>query len=125
MTYNGVTGVYTYTFEYERNSECVVCSQKPRVLTVSPHITLENLIEILLEDPQLQLRRPSITSGGVNLYISFPEQLREMTKNNLEKSLHSLIKEDEEVYVTDPALRQTAVITLKWSGPLKVDHPTG
>jgi len=115
MAYNGVTGVYTHSFEYERNPDCVVCSQVPRTLTVSPQSTLENLVEMLLADSQFQLKRPSISSGGKNLFVSHPEQLREMTKGNLEKTISSLINENDEVYITDPAIRQTAVVFLKWS----------
>jgi len=53
MVFNDVDGIYTYTFEAERNPECIACSQKPRTLHFQSNTLLRELIEYLCEDGTL------------------------------------------------------------------------
>ena len=34
MMYNGVTGLYTHTFDYERNPECAVCGSPQKTISL-------------------------------------------------------------------------------------------
>lgn len=45
----GTDGVYSYTFEYEKRDDCPVCGGEALELSISPELTVEQLIELLLE----------------------------------------------------------------------------
>lgn len=45
MTFNGQEGLYTFTFEYAKKPDCLVCSDIPQDLSVSKDTTLGKLIE--------------------------------------------------------------------------------
>ena len=45
----GTDSVYSYTFEHEKRQECPVCGGEAVDLTISPELTLEQLIETLTE----------------------------------------------------------------------------
>lgn len=45
----GTDGVYSYTFEHERRPECPVCGGEALDLTISPELTLQELIDLLIE----------------------------------------------------------------------------
>jgi len=48
MMFNGVTGLYTHTFEFEKQTDCLVCGGLAAVDLDVPHdITLEGFIELL------------------------------------------------------------------------------
>jgi ubiquitin-activating enzyme E1 C len=53
MMYNGVQGVYTYTFEYEKKETCPVCGTTEITFTVSPDLKLEEFIDLLQQDSRL------------------------------------------------------------------------
>lgn len=106
MAYNGTEGVYTNTFEFLQNPQCPVCGTESVVLKVDPNITLQDLINELIENPKFQLSSPSLTvvtnDEKKNLYLRGP--LEKITKPNLEKSLSSLFNDGDTLYVTDPNL---------------------
>lgn len=109
MMFNGVTGLYTHTFEYERKEDCLVCSESAvAAITVPSAITLQEFIEILSKNPKYQLRNPSIR-GNRPLWIPAPQALREATEPNLEKRLDSFIQNGEGLYVTDSSIEGVAV----------------
>lgn len=47
--YVGDDGVYTYTFQHQRKPECPVCGSEPQKMVLKPTITLQDLIDLLLE----------------------------------------------------------------------------
>lgn len=53
MMYNGVTGVYTYTFEYEKKETCPVCGTTEITFSVSPDLKLEEFMDLLQQDSRL------------------------------------------------------------------------
>ncbi len=53
MMYNGVQGVYTHTFEYEKKETCPVCGNTELTFTVNPEIKLEEFLDLLLQDTRL------------------------------------------------------------------------
>jgi len=114
MMYNGVTGVYTYTFEYEKKETCAVCGKPEITFQVSPELKLEEFMDILQQDSRTQFKKPSIRTTEKSLYMQAPKQLQEATAKNLDKTLKELVAEDE-LTVTDPALPNIAVtIRLQW-----------
>ena len=105
MMYTGDTGVYTYTFQHERNPECPVCSAQPVIkLSVSPKMKLQELMDMLAESPQWQLKKCSLRSVSKTLYMRNPKALEEATRPQLEMSLGELgVGSDEELTATDAA----------------------
>jgi len=112
MTYNGLTGVYSYTFEYEQVPTCSVCGSSVVSLTLKSTMKLQDLIDLLLEDSRFQLKKPSLRTKSKNLYMG--GALAAATKPNLEKTLADLdIKDDDEIAITDPSLPGNIVIKLR------------
>jgi ubiquitin-activating enzyme E1 C len=52
MMYNGVTGLYTYTFQYEKKETCPVCGAKGTVFEVDGNLKLEDFMDLLKDDPR-------------------------------------------------------------------------
>jgi len=116
MMYNGVDGVYTYTFDYAKKESCPVCGTSETTFEVSPHLKLEQFMELLAQDSRYQLKKPSIRTPGKSLYMQAPLPLQEATKMNLEKPLNELVAEGDVLDITDPSLPNIAVnIRIKWS----------
>jgi ubiquitin-activating enzyme E1 C len=102
--YMGSQGLHTQTFAYERKIGCLVCSDDtdPRPITICKTSTLKMLLELLANDPSLQLKKPSIVAQNA-LYMQKPKSLEESLRPNLEKQLFTLIRDGEDLTVTDPA----------------------
>jgi ubiquitin-activating enzyme E1 C len=105
MMINVLSGIYTYTFEYKRKPDCLICGHSLAHLSCSKTITLNHLIQHLLDDQRFQLRKPSIrTLSGKTLYMQAPSTLEEMTRPQLNLPLSTLLDHETEVtcIVTDP-----------------------
>ncbi|KAJ3271252.1 hypothetical protein HDV01_006924 [Terramyces sp. JEL0728] len=101
MMYVGDAGIYTYTFALERKDECPVCGSALLQVTMDKNQTLQDLLDLLLEKNEVQLKRPSLRTSRKSLYMQAPPQLEEMTRKNLGLELHELIESEEEINVTD------------------------
>lgn len=116
MMYNGVTGTYTYTFQYEKKETCPVCGTTEITFPVSKDLKLEEFMDLLQQDSRFQFKKPSIRMTGKSLYMQGPKALQEATKPNLVKTLGELVEEDDLLDITDPSLPNIAVnIRIKWS----------
>lgn len=120
--YTGNEGIYTYTFEHQKKPECPVCGGEAIAITRPAVSTLQDLIDYLLEKQDLyvhvlprtrvslievessQVRRPSFSLDGKNLYLQNPPQLELATRPNLEKTLAELFISGEILSVTDAGL---------------------
>lgn len=120
----GTDGVYSYTFEHEKRKECPVCGGEALDLTISPDMTLEELIEMLTErqdmcvywlinlrfpaNPQSsissQIKKPSLSTPVQQLYFQAPPQLEEATRPNLSKKVSELVAPGGMVTVTATTL---------------------
>eukprot|EP01116_Phalansterium_solitarium_P017982 TRINITY_DN458_c0_g1_i2.p1 TRINITY_DN458_c0_g1~~TRINITY_DN458_c0_g1_i2.p1 ORF type:complete len:429 (+),score=2.77 TRINITY_DN458_c0_g1_i2:716-2002(+) len=109
MMYNGVTGLYTYTFQYERKESCPVCGTTETTFEVSSSLLLEEFLVKLAEDSRYQLKKPSIRCNGKSVFMQQPPALLEATKHNLQKSMGELVADDSLLDVTDPSLPSVAV----------------
>lgn len=60
LLFNDVDGIYTQAFEIERKSDCVACSNVPKIIPVNDpnSMTLEDLIQYLCENAELQMKSP-------------------------------------------------------------------
>lgn len=64
MMYAGNEGMYTYTFDYARRPDCPVCGSSSRSLAVRSTDTLERLVELLRELPDMYVH--SLTSASAS-----------------------------------------------------------
>ena len=53
MMYVGDSGIYTYTFGLERKDDCPVCGTRKRIITIPIHATVQDLMDILAEEPEM------------------------------------------------------------------------
>ncbi|KAF9075176.1 hypothetical protein BDP27DRAFT_1380808 [Rhodocollybia butyracea] len=96
----GTEGIYSYTFEHEKKKNCPVCGGDAVSLAVKPDMTLEELIEMLTERQDIQIKNPSLSTPTKQLYLRAPPQLEEATRPNLLKTVSELIPGGGEVTVT-------------------------
>ena len=54
----GTDGVYSYTFEHEKKPDCPVCGGESLELSISPELTVEQLIEMLTERQNMYVASP-------------------------------------------------------------------
>ncbi|KWU43607.1 NEDD8 activating enzyme [Rhodotorula sp. JG-1b] len=104
MMYTGNESIYTYTFQHQKKPECPVCGGEKITVTRDPNSSLQDLIDMLLERQDLQIRRPSLRLATKSLYMQAPPQLEVATRPNLEKSLSELLESGDVVTVTDSSL---------------------
>ncbi|KAJ1330030.1 hypothetical protein BSLG_009818 [Batrachochytrium salamandrivorans] len=91
MMYTGDQGVYSYTFELQQKEDCPVCGSAELSLAISGDKTLADLIDMLLETQEMQLKSPSLRTATSSLYMQAPKMLREATLPNLQRKLKDLI----------------------------------
>ncbi|KAG6874236.1 hypothetical protein C0995_003782 [Termitomyces sp. Mi166 len=100
----GTDGVYSYTFEHERRDDCPVCGGESLELIISSELTVEQLIEMLVEKQDIQIKKPSLSTSTTQIYLQAPPQLEEATRPNLTKKVSELIPNEGEVTVTASTL---------------------
>ncbi|KAG0150700.1 hypothetical protein CROQUDRAFT_72584 [Cronartium quercuum f. sp. fusiforme G11] len=104
MMYTGNESVYTYTFQHEPKPECPVCGGESIDVSLSKDWLLERLLEYLIERQDFQIKLPSLSTEKGPLFFQSPPQLRQATEPNLQKKLHELIADGEQITVTDSNL---------------------
>lgn len=119
MVFNDVDGIYTYTYEAEKNEECLACSRVPQKLSFPPDSKLSDLIDYLINDPRHLMKAPAITAniGGKNktLYMQSVASIEAATKDNLKKTLTELdLKDGQEIAVTDSTRPNNIIFILKY-----------
>ncbi|KAI0341829.1 hypothetical protein BDW22DRAFT_280651 [Trametopsis cervina] len=100
----GTDGVYSYTFQYEKRADCPVCGGDSMDIEISKEWTVEQLIEMLTERQDIQIKKPSLSSGTKQIYFQAPPQLEQATRPNLEKKVSDLVGDGGEMTVTATTL---------------------
>lgn len=117
---NDVDGVYTYTYEGEKKENCLGCSQIPREIEIKDSkCKLQNLIDLLCERPDLQMKNPGLTANidgkYKTLYMRMVASIEEKTRENLSKTLIELgLKDGSEINVADITTPSTITLKLKF-----------
>lgn len=120
MVLNDLDGIYTYTYEAEKKDDCLACSQVPREIEIkNSNLKLKNLIELLCERSDLQMKNPGITANiaGKNktLYMQTVTSIEEKTRENLTKTLVELgLKDGTEIMVADITTPNAVVLKLRF-----------
>lgn len=52
MMYTGNDGIYTFTFQHQKKPECPVCGNDSLSAELDPNMTLADLVEWLMENPE-------------------------------------------------------------------------
>lgn len=100
----GTEGVYSYTFEHEKRDHCPVCGGEALEMSISRDWTVEQLVELLTEKQNIQIKKPSLATPEKPIYFQQPPQLEEATRPNLEKRVSELVPDGGEVVVTASTL---------------------
>lgn len=100
----GTDGVYSYTFEHEKKPDCPVCGRESLELSISSEMKVEELIEMLTERQNIQIKKPSLSTPTTKIYFQAPPQLEAATRPNLEKKVSELVPNQGEVTVTASSL---------------------
>ncbi|SJL00521.1 related to ubiquitin-activating enzyme [Armillaria ostoyae] len=100
----GTEGVYSYTFEHEKRDDCPVCGGESLEMPIGPEVTVEELIDMLTEKQDIQIKKPSLSSGPIQIYLQAPPQLEASTRPNLQKKVSELLPKGGEVTVTASTL---------------------
>ncbi|RWS12304.1 NEDD8-activating enzyme E1 catalytic subunit-like isoform X2 [Dinothrombium tinctorium] len=118
MMFNDVDGIYSHTYEAERNENCPACSNTPQDLFCSIDDKLETIINYLKESPKYQMHSPGITTAvdGKNktLYIQSVASIEEKTRPNLKKTLRELgLENGQMLFVADVTSPNSFIFVLK------------
>ena len=111
-------GVYTYTFNAEKRTDCVACSNTTRVIEIDSAATLQSIYDKLCEDQAYMMKSPGITTviNGRNktLYMSSIKSIEERTRDNLKKKITELgLYNGADILVADVTTPNTITIKLK------------
>jgi len=115
-----VDGIYTYTYEAERKENCLACSQVPQEIEIKDSkCKLQNLIDLLCERPDLQMKSPALTAiiNGKckTLYMQMVASIEKKTRENLSKTLIELgLKDGTEINVADVTTPITITLKLRF-----------
>ncbi|CAD5122999.1 DgyrCDS11389 [Dimorphilus gyrociliatus] len=117
VNFNDTEGIYTYTFEAERNEKCPCCSQIPQVLSFKEDAKLQDVIDYLQENASYQYKSPSITTyindKQKTLYMTGIPSIEEGTKGNLKKSLCELgLLPGQQLIIADSTTPNSVVFKL-------------
>lgn len=68
MMYAGTEGTYTYTFDLEKRPDCPVCGGEARVVHTSPRNSLQTLVDLLRDRPDMYVQALTIVSASVPIF---------------------------------------------------------
>ena len=131
----GTDGVYSYTFEHEKRDDCPVCGGEALEMTINGELTVEELIELLVEKQDMyvalssyiyhkltapfingsQIKKPSLSTSTKQIYFQAPPQLEEATRPNLAKKVSELVPPGGEVTVTASTLPFSLSLRISYS----------
>lgn len=123
MIFNDTDGIYTYTYQQERNPECIACSPASVVKTVAFKYDdkLQAVVDFFCESPDYQMKAPCLAAtnpDGSNktLYMQSVPSLEQMTRPNLARTLSELLLVDgQNLFVADSTTPNTMTFRLKLS----------
>lgn len=112
MFYCGTEGAFGHSFSYGQREDCLVCGNREAQLAFGGDRTLAELIDHLKENPEYQLKAPSVSAGDRDLYFNNPKSLELETRPNLEKKCRALFETGSLLTVTDQTIATSLLITV-------------
>ncbi|XP_076055912.1 ubiquitin-like activating enzyme 3 isoform X1 [Oratosquilla oratoria] len=115
--FNDIDGIYTYTYEHEKKEDCLACSQVPQNLEINATDKLQDLVKMLKEMAQYQMKSPAlqamINGKTKSLYLHSPASIEEKLRPNLKKTLTDLgLITGMEIAVADVTTPNTVIFKL-------------
>lgn len=116
--FNDSDGIYTYTYENEKKEDCLACSQIPQTLEVKLTDKLQDIINMLTEGIQYQMKSPGLQTMAdgrtKSLYLSSPKSIEEKLRPNLKKTIEELgIQDGSEICVADVTSPTSLIFKIK------------
>ncbi|KAH9935040.1 uncharacterized protein B0H18DRAFT_979507 [Fomitopsis serialis] len=111
----GTDGVYSFTFEHQKRDDCPVCGGQALDITISKERTVQELIDMLLERQDVQIKKPSMATSTKQIYFQAPPQLEELTRPNLEKKVSEMVGEGDYITVTASTLPFDLTLKIKYT----------
>lgn len=123
LNFNDLSGIYTYSFEAEKKTDCLVCSNKPVPLKFTEQTKLEEIIVFLKDSPEYQMKQPALRTviGGKpkTLYMQTVKSIQEATKANLKKTITELgMVSGQQILVADLTTPNTLTFLLQLEQPV-------
>lgn len=120
MVFNDTDGVYSFTYENDRNADCV-CANRPVEVDANSCLSLTHLVDALMQLPNLQLTAPGFTTADAatgrnkTLYLRNPPAIERATRKNLDKTLKELgLRDGQVINVTDPVSPRNFEVQLRF-----------
>lgn len=116
--FNDSDGIYTYTYEQEKKEDCVACSQVPKELEIQATDKLQDIIAILTDSLQYQMKKPGLQAmvdgRTKSLYLHSPASIEEKLRPNLKKTVEELgLQDGMEIAVADVTSPSTVLFRVK------------
>jgi len=102
--YMGQDGIYSRTFDYQKNPQCPVCGSEPMMYKLDGTTTFELLYTKLCNDEVLKLKGPSVSTDGDKTLFMAGKALRAMYEENFPKMIKDLFSDGTVLRVTDRVL---------------------
>ncbi|KAF8820660.1 NEDD8-activating enzyme E1 catalytic subunit [Cardiosporidium cionae] len=119
LMYTGDRGVYTFTFELQKEEMCSICNTEKSLIVCNPKETFQNFMDRL--KMQMGITQPSFTTQKESNSIYSMETLSSPIQESLlSKTLQDLVDlkilyEREALYITDPSLPAARIIRFIFS----------
>ena len=119
MIFNDTDGIYTYTYEQEKNSDCIACSSVTKIIEFKHSAKLQEIIDFFCESNDYQMKAPCLTTADTNgqnqtLYIQSIASLEQATRSNLSKTLKELnLGNGQKIFVADSTSPSTMTFQLR------------
>jgi NEDD8-activating enzyme E1 catalytic subunit len=118
MVFNDTDGIYTYTYEAEKNPNCLTCSREPQILRFSLDAKMQEIVDHLINNEKYLMKSPGLTTfingKSRTLYMQSIKSIEEATRPNLKKTLRELeLEEDQEIVVADVTRPNALIFKLK------------
>lgn len=110
--YFGNEGVYSSTFEYEKNAECIVCGSRPLLYELDRTNDVAALLDKLRTDAKLKLKSPSVTVGGRAVYMS-NKLLAAQYAENLAQPIGAFFESGATLHVSDREVLGERLVKVK------------
>ncbi|KAL3215430.1 hypothetical protein MRX96_034142 [Rhipicephalus microplus] len=122
VVFNDTDGIYTYTFEAERNEKCLACSQNTVTLHFTEETKLQEIYDHLINSHDFQMKSPGMTTTidgrSKTLYMPTVPNIEKQTKENLKKTLKELgFVDGQELLVVDVTNPMYVVFKIAFKQP--------
>jgi len=102
--YMGQDGIYSRTFDYQKNPQCPVCGTEPLLYKLDASTTFKLLYTKLCNDEVLKLKGPSVSTDADKTLFMAGKAIRAMYEENFTKTIKELFSDGTVLRITDRVL---------------------